>query len=186
MPEHLSQIFEQQLLLAEIYREPSITAYNRLEARARTENFDRSLRAEIRDPLWMLTRQWQMGELEAEDAGSAVDARLLTSQSHIDRLALGADAGHSYDESIPTEVFVERERVPWTHALRVQAGQMFLRLHSPALRTKYAAKYLARFRFPQNAEADFGTDKGGLNLYVATRRRDMDGEQSSPPSLAGR
>ena len=117
------------------------------------------------------------GELEAEDAGSPVDARLLTSQSHIDRLALGADAGHSYDESIPMEVFVERERVPWTHALRVQAGQMFLRLHSPALRTKYAAKYLAQFRFPQNAEADFGTDTGGLNLYVATRRRDMDGEQ---------
>jgi hypothetical protein len=177
MPDHLSAIFENQQLLVEIYREPSITAYNRLEARARTEDFERSLRAEIRDALWMLTRQWQMGELEAEDAWSPVDARLLTSQSHIDRLALGADAGHSYDESIPTEVFVERERVPWTHALRVQAGQMFLRLHSPALRTKYAAKYLARFRFPQNAEADFGTDTGGLNLYVATRRRDMDGEQ---------
>ena len=69
MPEHLSEIFEQQLLLAEIYREPSITAYNRLEARARTEDFERSLRAEIRDPLWMLTRQWQMGSSRPRTPG---------------------------------------------------------------------------------------------------------------------
>ncbi|MGH9175428.1 MAG: hypothetical protein ACRD1H_13775, partial [Vicinamibacterales bacterium] len=68
MADHLSGLFEQQKLLSQVYREPSITAYNRLEARARTEDFERSLRAEVRDPLWMLTRQWQMGELEAEDA----------------------------------------------------------------------------------------------------------------------
>ena len=93
MAEPLSVVFEQRNLLLELYREPSITAYNRLEARARTEDFERSLRAEIRDPLWMLTRQWQMGELEAEDAGSPIDARLLTSRSHLDRVALGRDAG---------------------------------------------------------------------------------------------
>ena len=30
---------------------------------------DRALRAEVRDPLWMLTRQWQMGEFQGDDAG---------------------------------------------------------------------------------------------------------------------
>src|ERR1041385_4093324 len=83
-------------LLLTVYREPDITAYNRLEPRARTENFVRSLRAEIRDPLWMLTRQWQMGELEAEDGGSPIDARLLTSQLGVDRVALGGGPAHPY------------------------------------------------------------------------------------------
>ena len=47
------------LLLLEAYREPAITAYNRLEARPRAHDFTRSLRAEVRDALWMITRQWQ-------------------------------------------------------------------------------------------------------------------------------
>ena len=47
----LHQIFTNNAdLLAQIYRDPQITAYNRLEPRARTEDFARSLRAEIRDP----------------------------------------------------------------------------------------------------------------------------------------
>src|SRR5213075_347148 len=108
----LHQIFTKNAdLLAQIYRDPQITAYNRLEPRARTEDFERSLRAEIRDPLWMLTRQWQMGELEMEDAGTAIDARLLTSQVHVDRVALEAEDGRAYDEKTPLETMVEREPV---------------------------------------------------------------------------
>jgi hypothetical protein len=38
-----------------IFRLPRIVAFNRLETRARTIDFTRSLRAEVRDPLWMLT-----------------------------------------------------------------------------------------------------------------------------------
>jgi hypothetical protein len=50
---------------------PAIVTWNRLEGRPRTADFERSLRAEIRDPLWMLCRQWQFGEFQGEDAGSA-------------------------------------------------------------------------------------------------------------------
>ena len=51
-----------EAMLIDAYRIRSITAYNRLEASPRTMQFDRSLKAEVRDPLWMLTRQWQFGE----------------------------------------------------------------------------------------------------------------------------
>lgn len=159
------------------YREPSITAYNRLEPRARTEDFERSLRAEVRDPLWMLTRQWQMGELEAEDAGTAVDARLLTAQEHIDRVALRGETGREYDEQIPLETMVEQERIPFTHALKVQIGHYFLKLHTPALRTRYAATYRTTYAFDPNDEAAFRGQVDGLNLYIATRNRDIDGEK---------
>lgn len=164
-------------LLLQVYRDPAITAYNRLEPRARTEDFTRSLRAEVRDPLWMLTRQWQMGEFESEDAASAVDARLLTTHVHVDRVALGDQPAEPYDEQTPLETLVEREAIPFTHALKVQVGQYFLKLHTAALRTAYATKYRAAFAFPPNAEDDFRGQTDGLNLYLATRSRDFDGEK---------
>ena len=164
-------------LLLEAYREPAVTAYNRLEARPRAHDFTRSLRAEVRDALWLLTRQWQLGELTAEDAGSPIDARLLTRKLTVDRVRLGGAAGRAYDDTIPLEAAVERERVPFTHALRVQAAQYFLRLHTPALRTTYLPRYLGRYAFAQNAEADFRGQVDGLNFYVATRRSSFDGRK---------
>ncbi len=164
-------------LLNKRYRDPSITAYNRLEPRPRTENFERSLRAEVRDGLWMLTRQWQMGELESEDAGSAIDARLATTQIHIDRISLQGNNGHQYDEMIPMETMVESEAVPFTHALKVQVGQYFLQLHTPALKTKYLPRYLSKFAFQTDPEDQFKGQTDGLNLYIATRNRAIDGEK---------
>jgi hypothetical protein len=53
----------------------SYTFWNRLEPSPRTANPDRqgvarALAAEVHDPLWFLTRQWQLGELRGEDAAS--------------------------------------------------------------------------------------------------------------------
>ncbi len=61
---------------------PTITRYNRLESRPRTDNFARALRAEVRDALWMLCKQWQMGEFAGDDAGSPVGAKI-----HVDGAA---------------------------------------------------------------------------------------------------
>lgn len=168
-------ISKADILLSKIYRTPSVTAYNRLEPRPRTENFERSLRAEVRDGLWMLTRQWQMGELESEDAGSAIDARLVTKQLHIDRIALKDSNGREYDEMIPMETLVESETIPFTHALSVQIGQYFLQLHTPALRTKYYSQYLSVYGFDQNLEDQFKGQTDGLSIYLSTKKRDIDG-----------
>ena len=164
-------------LLNLVYRDPGITAYNRLEPRPRTENFERSLRAEVRDALWMLTRQWQMGELEAEDAGSAIDARILTKDIHVDRIALKDVEGRTYDETVPMEAFVEKEAIPFTYALKAQIGQYFLKLHPATLRTKYLPRYLGAYPMPAGREGDFRGQLDGLNLYVATRSRVLDGER---------
>jgi hypothetical protein len=164
-------------LLQQIYRIPTITAYNRLEPRPRSEDFSRSLRAEIRDPLWMLTRQWQMGELESEDGGSAIDARLLTKQVHVDRIALEGNTGRKWSDAIPMEAFVEQEKIPFTHALRIQVSQYFLKLHSPALRTKYYAAYLLQFGFDKNQDDNFKGQTDGGNLYTGTKNRSLDGQK---------
>lgn len=58
--------------------DPTLLVWNRLEPApyAPDGQLDRALRAEVADALWMLTRQWQFGELRGEDAGSPVAATL--------------------------------------------------------------------------------------------------------------
>src|SRR4051812_20256903 len=90
---------------------PTITVWNRLEGRPRSIDFDRSLRAEVRDALWFLTRQWQVGEFAGDDAGSPVTARFQVSRSVFEGYqAADAPAG-PYDPDIPLEAVVEQRRV---------------------------------------------------------------------------
>ncbi len=52
------------------------TYWNRVEPRPRSLEIADVLAARIRDPLWMLTRQWQGGEFFATDAGSPAYVRV--------------------------------------------------------------------------------------------------------------
>ncbi len=62
----------------------SITWWNRLEPRPRSPDIERALAAEIRDPVWMLTRQWQVGEFQGEDAASPAWVELVTRSRAVD------------------------------------------------------------------------------------------------------
>ncbi|HMJ46127.1 MAG TPA: hypothetical protein VK498_02295, partial [Ferruginibacter sp.] len=64
---------------------PTVMMWNRLEGRPRTHNFNRALKAEVRDALWMITRQWQMGEFKADDAGSPVFAKIHIASSRLNQ-----------------------------------------------------------------------------------------------------
>ena len=48
----------------------------RLEPRCRSDDFTGGIEARTADPLWMLARQWQTGELTGEDAASPLEVRL--------------------------------------------------------------------------------------------------------------
>jgi hypothetical protein len=54
----------------------SITYWNRLEPRPRGRDLSETLAARLRDPLWLLARQWQVGEFQGEDAGSPAYASI--------------------------------------------------------------------------------------------------------------
>jgi hypothetical protein len=183
----ITEVFAAKNLIKEArYRVPTITAYNRMETRARTEDFEKSLRAEIFDGLWMLTRQWQMGEFEAHDGGSAIDARLMTRTTQIDSISI---AGHTdvYDNTVPLETRVEREflKSPFPLSLKVQMGQYFLRLHSPALRAAYSDQYLKHYPLDQNLAVRISAMQESMQLYMATKARSLDGEQIYNDLLSG-
>jgi len=107
---------------------PSLLAWNRLEPRPRTNSFTRSVRAEVRDALWMITRQWQLGELNAEDTGTAAFARLDMQTSRINRIAKMDEAYVGIDENMPLECLVEREPVKADLMHRIELGRQFLKM----------------------------------------------------------
>jgi hypothetical protein len=98
------------------------TTWHRLEPRVRGGDPAIGLRAAIHDPLWLLGRQWQMGELLGEDAAFPVAVRVETDESPLTRFRPGNAGGKpvDYDPSaIPLEVIVEREP-PSTPTLRLR------------------------------------------------------------------
>lgn len=170
MAQQIDQALKSSLLTAEF--RAAITLWNRLEGRPRQEDFDRSLRAEVRDPLWMLTRQWQFGEFKGEDAGSAVKARVQLNTSRIDRFAVknenrDATGGEQflnavpYDERLPLEIGVEREPVlpegrpePDTSdlVLRSRMGRHFVRMLKQAGLADTKSAVVGKFGFDDISE----------------------------------
>jgi hypothetical protein len=106
---------------------PSITSWTRLEPRPRDATMARSLQAQVRDPLWMLTRQWQLGEYAGSDTGSPVQATMGVETQPLTgyRAGLPGAAVQTYDPALPLEVHVEHEAVRFNVRGAVQLGQHF-------------------------------------------------------------
>src|SRR4029077_7749186 len=105
MPSALAVADIRQALSRRLF--PSITTWNRLEARPRTTSFDRALRAEVRDPLWMLTKQWQMGEFRGSDTGSPVFAKLQLDTTRLTKYQPDAKGAQAFNYEFPLEAKVE-------------------------------------------------------------------------------
>jgi len=142
---------------------PSITTWSRLEPNVRGVSQNETLKARIYDPLWLLARQWQLGELQGDDNGTPVSARLRAECSELTRYVPQGVAARpvKFDpKRVPLETFVERETVhPKPGALvrlrvSVEAGQQFLRLLGRApFGAKYHQGFLAAFPLPARSAA---------------------------------
>jgi len=119
---------------------PPLEGELRLEADIRDDDLLRGLQARIADPLWLLGRQWQVGELRGEDAGSPIRTSVtLQAMPTTVETAKG----------LPAEVAVEREPVtlgPGRLGLAVDLG---LRLKAALLAVGGAAAWTAlRAKYP--------------------------------------
>ena len=119
---------------------PAVGLWNRLEGRPRTTDFDRALRAEVRDALWMLGRQWQLGEFLGSDGGSPFTATYSIAVTTPSRFQVGDSVTHGAVEPLPTaarplEALAERRAVPFdlgigpiSFDLRLAIGRHWLKL----------------------------------------------------------
>jgi len=103
------------LASALLHRErPTVGVWNRLEGRPRAKDFDRALRAEVRDPLWLLTRQWQMGEFRGSDAGSPVTATYSVAAGPPTRFRAGGGPAEPLPDNRPLQTMATRRPTPFT------------------------------------------------------------------------
>ncbi len=101
----------------------SIALFQRLEQRQPAGNLDRGFRAEVGDPLWLLGRQWQLGEHAGEDASSPVLVDVTTQLVDIDPLPTFPDLDPA---RVPLEGVVEREESDWwTIGRRLRLGKTY-------------------------------------------------------------
>ncbi len=166
---------------------PTVTVWNRLEGRPRTRDFSRALRAEVRDGLWMLTRQIQTGELQADDAASPVLAKVALASTPIRRFSASlTGASAPIDPNVPLEATVEAQAVESLFGinaastvgaidLRLLLGRRFLRL----IPTSYRAAFIQQYPF--TAPGDSAADAEGTaqldvwSMLRALAGRAMDG-----------
>lgn len=164
---------------------PSIVVWNRLEGRPRTDNFDRSMKAEIRDALWMLTRQWQMGEFEADDAGAPIDAKVHYFSSLLNKYQANASSVQIFDDGVPLETKVEQQRIPFKFQtgpisldLRLQMGRQWLQMIKSLgnFESLFHAKYPVILPDPElEANANICAHSEVWSRISAVAGRSMDG-----------
>ena len=85
-------------------------------------DLDAGLRARVADPVWFLSRQWQLGEHQGEDASSPVSVTMHVAHEPLRydprRLALDPTV-------VPAEALVETEPGEWwTIGRRVRLGRL--------------------------------------------------------------
>jgi hypothetical protein len=155
------------------YRIPSITGYNRLESTPRRLDFDRSLKAEVRDAIWMLTRQWQFGEFKGEDAASAVTTKILSEQTVMDQVQFPGNGTFPYNGQIPLETVVEREKLVRGLSLSIQMARYLIRLIKLKPDFENGLKFLM-LEYPLNYTPE-QNDYEGLQLLHAVQGKVFDG-----------
>jgi hypothetical protein len=143
----------------------------RLEPGVHTGDMSTGLQARIYDPLWLLARQWQVGEFQGEDNGSPAKACFQAESAQLTRFHAGAIApntivkGARYADEIPLETLVECESVrPATGSqtataeklrLAVDAGLYFLRvLDQQATSQSYRQAFIRKYALQPATEAD--------------------------------
>jgi hypothetical protein len=153
------------------------------------------LQARIYDPLWLLARQWQVGEFQGEDNGSPAKACFQAESAQLTRFHAGAIApntmvkGAPYADEIPLETLVECERVrpaagsPATSAeklrLAVDSGLYFLRvLDQQATSQNYRQAFIRKYALQPVTEADRAElDGDSLSFLELMAGRVPDGRQ---------
>jgi len=153
---------------------PSMTFWNRLEPRPRSNDLANALAARVRDPAWFLARQWQLGEFHGEDAGSPAYVRIQGSLGAIGAWAPGIDPNAI---TIGGNTSLERAVTPEGAspndlALAIELGQTFDRMLIAAGLTGLRDAFLAAYPIGAAAQPE---DPGTTRLRALVGARSING-----------
>jgi hypothetical protein len=152
----------------------------RTEARGTSGDLAPGLAARIADPLWLLGRQWQFGELLGEDTGSPVSVELAAEAAQVSRFVRADQkSGTAYDPiALPLDALAGdpiRGQKSWTARMRVDAGREFVRALAEAKAGAYADAYRAEFAIAPADDDLRASDPAGARLLDVAAGRIPDG-----------
>jgi hypothetical protein len=184
MAEMIIANIEQTLLQRQL---PTITLWNRLEGRPRTHDFHRALKAEVRDALWMLTRQWQVGEFQGDDAGSPIFAKIHMQMSRFDAYQASTHTPQPFDYDLPLEAQVEQRPIafergnqPISLDIRLLMGRQWLKLLAAIgdFKSEFCTLYPVDTPDPtQKDDAEICSHTTTWQMVAVVAQRAMDGYQ---------
>jgi len=180
----LTQFFEKSLIL------PALPSFNRLEARPRTHDFDQALRAEVRDALWMLAKQWQLGEFKGDDAGSPVTSKMYLEKTMLTKYRPAGQAAEAFDDQVPLETKAEQFQIPFKAGgleisldLRLVMGRQWAKLllkngFDPSLKDKYVQYYAVYEPNPDDRQdVYYVSNQQSWRKHAAAAKRHIDGKK---------
>ena len=106
----------------------AIYSYAVVDVQANSSSYERTLNASVHDALWGLSIQWRLKEFQGEDAGSSIYARVHLEQTKLTRFKAFESDVEVFDNEIPMEAQVEREKVEYDLALHLQLARYWRKL----------------------------------------------------------
>jgi hypothetical protein len=164
---------------------PTITTWNRLEPRPRTNrdlSLKRGVEARVRDPLWFLARQWQVGEFIGEDAASPIFIQFNATISRFEawlpgeggEVPLLGDFNHT---TKPMEALVNHEPFTPDISTCVELGQRletYLNKLTLGDREKLAVREAFKIAFPIPQGSSIRLNKRLFDFSVENPQQDPD------------
>jgi len=132
-----------------------LTTWNRIEPSARDPDLAASLSGRLADPLWMLARQWQSGELDGTDGGRPVAVRVATQTTPLAAWRPGDDDTQAVQGYDPGGAALE-SRVEADHGATglweaAAAGRRFVAMLGIAGLSTHAAAFARQWPLPTDA-----------------------------------
>jgi hypothetical protein len=167
----------------------ALTYWNRVEPRPRAPEIADTLAARVRDPLWMLTRQWQFGEFRGEDAGSPAFVQVAGRTAGVAGWRPNA-SDPLMPISAPLEELVATEGFTPDLATRVELGQLFAAtLAEQGLAPATVSAVLAAFRgdprYRIDATGISPADANAMRLLAVCQGRSLDGAALAAARASG-
>jgi hypothetical protein len=170
----------------------SITYWNRLEPRPVAPSIDEALAARLRDPLWLLTRQWQFGEFQGADAGSPAYVTVATTCTPISAWRAGSGPWQPLDGRTPAEPLIQGEPLDAADlSLQVEIALAFERMlrARPDITAQAADAVIAVLRGALPLAQPPAADRDGTSFFAVCAPRSFDGvalyaaSAANPPAL---
>lgn len=140
--------------------------WSRLAPEPENEDVAEALRCEVRDPLWLLGRQWQMGEFRAEDAGTAAYSHVIAHTTPLQHFSAPGHPPVQLARETPLDAAIERIVPEFDLSMRVETSREWRKLLFKANKQEawkaFCRNPLLQFKIPAQA---FDPDNAELRAY---------------------